>query len=98
MMLVVPRNREDDNNKPVMNKFSPNRGMEHSSSTYKGDLRWECWVQCSVELQTNLREDYAKFYNHGGMEEAPTRAPASQFHVYLPWVNGLAQHSVLIVS
>ena len=29
------------------------------------------------------------------MEEAPIRAPASQFHIYLLRVNSLAQHSVL---
>ena len=47
-----------------------------------------------LELQTNLCEDYAKFYHHG---EGPyligaiwfllTLVLASQFYVYLLWVN-----------
>ena len=58
---------------------------------------------CLLELETMVVEDYAKFYNHGEGKSnyligyktlcLPTRpslmtsASASQFHVYLLWVN-----------
>ena len=40
----------------------------------------------SVELQTNLREDYAKFYNHGEVALTPEPVPLCtivQFRVVL---------------
>ena len=61
--------------------------IEYYNQEFSGCLRWvehsdeqnfvifENTGTCSsrIELQTNLREDYAKFYNHGA-EKAPTRA------------------------
>ena len=47
-------------------EYDPQGDAVYSVKWYKVSSRLVpgCWVRCVVGLQTNLREDYAKFCNH----------------------------------